>query len=301
MDRLDTWLIFAAVADHGSFAEAARRLGRSPAAVTRAVAELEERLAIRLLNRTTRSVALTDEGARYLDQCRRLLADVEELEASSAGEHRPPRGALAITAPVIFGRLHVLPTVQAFLADHPAVDARLLLIDRTVSLIEEGLDVGVRLGQLPDSSLRAIRAGEVRRGVYASPAYFERHGVPRDPHELGDHACIAFNAITPVADRWSFNRQDGSFTVAVKPRLIVNSGEAAIDAAVAGLGLTCVLSYQVTHHLATGALQRVLADFEPPAVPIHVLHPAGRHLPSKVRLFVDRAVNDLRERFAASA
>lgn len=295
MDRLDAWAIFAAVADQGSFVAAARRLGRSPAAVTRAVAELEQRLATRLLDRTTRSVALTDEGARYLDQCRRVLADAAELEAPAVGPHPEPRGTLAVAAPVSFGRLHVLPILQAFLDDHPAVDARLLLVDRTVSLVEEGLDVGVRLGAPPDASYRAIRAGEVRRGVYASPAYLERHGVPDAPQALGDHTCIAGDA--PV-DRWPFHRREGSFTIAVKPRLVVNSGDAAIDAAAAGLGLACGFSYQVAQRLATGALRHVLADFEPPPVPINVVHPAGRHLPSKVRLFVDRAVDDLRKRFA---
>ena len=300
MDRLDTWTIFTAVAEQSSFTKAARQLGRSPAAVTRAIAELEERLATRLLNRTTRSVALTDDGARYLHQCRRVLTEIAELEASTAGTHPEPRGSLAITAPVIFGRLHVLPIVEKFLADYPAVDAKMLLVDRSVSLVEEGLDVGVRIGQLPDSSLRAIRAGEVRRGVYASPAYLRRRGVPKDPRKLADHACVAFTAISPIAERWSFHRDNGSFAVAVTPRLVVNSGEAAIDAAVSGVGLTCALSYQVTQHVAAGTLRRVLADYEPPPLPIHVMHPAGGHLPSKVRLFVDCAVSALRRKFAAA-
>jgi DNA-binding transcriptional LysR family regulator len=298
VDRLDTWTIFTAVAEQSSFTKAARQLGRSPAAVTRAIAELEQRLATRLLNRTTRSVALTDDGARYLHQCRRVLVEIAELEASPAGAQQAPRGSLAITAPVIFGRLHVLPIVEKFLADYPAVDARMLLVDRSVSLVEEGLDVGVRIGQLPDSSLRAIRAGEVRRGVYASPAYLRRRGVPKDPRELADHACVAFTAISPIAERWSFHRDGKSFAVAVTPRLVVNTGEAAIDAAVSGVGLTCALSYQVTQHIAAGALRRVLADYEPPPSPIHVMHPAGGHLSSKVRLFVDCAVKALRRKFA---
>jgi DNA-binding transcriptional LysR family regulator len=155
----------------------------------------------------------------------------------------------------------------------------------------------VRIGQLPDSSLRAIRAGEVRRGVYASPGYLRRRGVPKDPHELADHVCVAFTAITPIADRWSFHRKKGSFAVAVKPRLIVNTGEAAIDAAAMGIGLTCVLSYQVTQHVAAGTLRPVLAEYEPPPLPIHVMHPAGGHLSPKARLFIDAAVNGLRGKF----
>jgi DNA-binding transcriptional LysR family regulator len=298
VDRLDTWAIFAAVAEQSSFTKAARQLGRSPAAVTRAVAELEKRLATRLLNRTTRSVSLTDDGVRYLDQCRRVLAEVAELDAAANGERQEPRGLLTITAPVIFGRMHVLPIVEKFLADYPEVDARLLLLDRSVSLVEEGIDVSVRIGQLPDSSLRAIRAGEVRRGVYASPAYLRRRGVPKSPRDLAEHACIAFTAITPVADRWTFYRENGNFTVTVKPRLVVNSGEAAIDAAISGLGITCVLSYQVTQHIAAGTLRCILAHYEPPLLPIHVLHPSGGHVSSKVRLFIDAAVAELRGTFA---
>ena len=253
---------------------------------------------MRLLNRTTRSVSLTDEGARYLDQCQRVLAEIAELDATTAGRHQEPRGSLTITAPVIFGRLHVLPIIDKFLTDHPAVNAKLLLVDRRVSLIEEGIDVGLRIGQLADSSLRAIRAGEVRRGVYASPVYLRRHGTPKEPHQLAAHACISFTAITPLADRWSFHRESGNFAVTVKPRLIVNTGEAAIDAAVSGIGLTCALSYQVTQHIAAGTLRRVLAEYEPPPLPIHVMHPAGRHLPAKVRLFIDDAVKALRAKFA---
>ena len=297
MDRLEAWTIFAAVGERGGFAKAARQLGRSPAAVTRAVAALEERLGLRLFNRTTRSVALTDDGLRYLERCRHVLGEVAALEAAASAARQEPQGSMALTAPVIFGSLHVLPILERFLADHPAVDARLLLLDRTVSLVEEGLDLGIRIGRLPDSSLRAIRAGAVTRGVYASPAYLRRRGVPKEPGDLREHDCIAFSAATPAADRWSFRGARGSVAVAIRPRLVVNSGEAAIDAAVGGLGLTCVLSYQVTEALAAGTLRRVLTAFEPPAMPIHVVHPAGRHLPAKVRLFIDRAVEELRGKF----
>jgi DNA-binding transcriptional LysR family regulator len=298
MDRLDAWTIFAAVGEQGGFAKAARQLGRSPAAVTRAVAALEERLGLRLFNRTTRSVALTDDGIRYLERCRHVLGEVAALEAAASDAGQELQGSLALTAPVIFGRLHVLPIVQRFLADYPAVAARLLLLDRTVSLVEEGLDLGVRIGRLPDSSLRAIQAGAVTRGVYASPDYLRHRGTPKHPRDLRGHDLVAFSATTPVVDRWSFRGTRGSIAIAVRPRLVVNSGEAAIDAAVAGLGLTGVLSYQVTEEIAAGKLRRVLASFEPPPLPIHLVHPAGRHLPARVRLFIDRAAAELRAKFA---
>ena len=297
MDRLDIWGIFVVVAEQRSFTRAARQLGRSPAAVTRAVAELEKRLSTRLLNRTTRSVSLTGDGTRYLDRCRRVLAEFAELDAASTGRQEP-HGSLSITAPVVFGRMHVLPIVEEFLTDHQGIDAKLLLVDRSVSLVEEGIDVAVRIGPLRDSSLKAIRAGEMRRGVYASPSYLARQGTPKHPHELTAHSCIAFSAIAPVTDRWTFHREKGSFAASVKPRLVINTGEAAIDAAVSGIGLTCALSYQVAQHIAAGTLCCVLKEYEPPPLPIHVLHPAGAHLPSKVRLFIDAAVAELRWKFA---
>src|SRR6516164_1558782 len=202
LDRLDALTIFVAVAEQQSFAEAARQLTRSPASVTRAIAALEERLQIRLFNRTTRSVALTDAGARYLENCRRLLSTYDELEAVDVGERVQPRGWINVTAPTMFGRLHVLPLVKSFLGQYPQVDVRLLLLDRVVSLVDEGLDLGVRIGQLPDSSLRAIRVGQIRRIVCASPEYIARHGVPTTPRHLRDHSVVACTAVTPIPDRW---------------------------------------------------------------------------------------------------
>lgn len=297
MDRLDALSIFVAVAEQGSFVAAARRLGRSPAAMTRAVAALEDRLGTRLLNRTTRAMALTDEGARYLDSARRLLAELEDLEAGAAGEGAAPRGTLAVTAPVLFGRLHVLPIALDFLKDHLAVELRLLLVDRVVSLVDEGLDVGVRLGRLPDSSLRAIAAGSIGRALYASPDYLARHGAPAAPQELTQHACIGFADGAAGVQRWSFGRDDAALAVGVRPRLAVNTAEAAVDAAVAGLGVTRVMTYQAAAMAEAGRLVRILRGHEPPSVPIQLVHPAGRHLPAKVRLFVDRAVAALRVRF----
>ena len=296
-DRLDTVAIFVAVAEQQSFAEAARQLSRSPASITRAVAALEQRLQTRLFNRTTRSVALTDAGARYLGSCRRLISAYDELEAVNLGERIQPQGWINVTAPTMFGRLHLLPIVQSFLAQYPQVDIRLLLLDRVVSLVDEGLDLGVRIGQLPDSSLRAIRVGQVRRVVCATPEYIARHGVPATPRELRNHSIVACTAVTPIPDRWSFHGPSGASSVAITPRLVVNTTAAAVDAALDGLGLTCILSYQAEPHAAAGRLQTVLAEYEPPAAPIHIVHPEGRHLPSKVRLFLDHAAGALRAKF----
>jgi DNA-binding transcriptional LysR family regulator len=294
VDRIDGWRTFAAVAEGRSFAAAARRLGRSPAAVTRAVAALEARLGARLLNRTTRSVALTDAGARALEAARRALAGFEELEGVVAVERQEPRGRLGVTAPIVLGRLHVLPVVQAFLREHPGANIEILLLDRVVSLVDEGFDVAIRLGRLPDSSLKAVRVGEVRRGVYASTKYLRMNGTPRTPQALARHACVACTAVTPVPDRWSFERDGRSFVAPVSSRLVVNTAEAAIDAALEGLGPTCVFSYQVDAHVRAGRLERILGQFEPPAVPAQVVIPAGRFVTPIVRAFVDRAVDALR-------
>ena len=296
-DRLDALTIFVAVAEQQSFAEAARQLNRSPASVTRAVTALEERLQTRLFNRTTRSVALTDAGARYLENCRRLLATYDELEAANLGERMQPRGWISVTAPVMFGRLHVLPLVQGFLGEYPQVNVRLMLLDRVVSLVDEGLDLGVRIGQLPDSSLRAVLVGQVRRVICATPQYIARYGVPTTPRDLANHSVVACTAVTPIPDRWSFRGRGGVTSVAVTPRLVVNTTAAAVDATLTGSGLTCILSYQAEPHVSAGRLQTVLVEYEPPPAPIHIVHPAGRHLPAKVRLFLDYAAGALRAKF----
>ena len=298
-DRLDALTIFVAVAERQSFAEAARQLNRSPASVTRGVAALEERLQTRLLNRTTRAVSLTDAGARFLESGRRLLATYDELETVSSGERTEPRGWVNVTAPVMFGRLHVLPLVRSFLSEYPQVDVRLLLLDRVVSLVDEGLDLGVRIGQLPDSGLRAVRVGQVRRIVCAAPQYLSRHGEPATPRDLGSHSLVACTAVTPVPDRWSFHGPDGATSVTVRPRLVVNTTAAAVDAALDQFGLTCIRSYQAEPHAAAGRLKTVLVEYEPPPAPIHIVHPEGRHLPPKIRLFLDYATERLRRQFGS--
>jgi len=305
MDRSEEWRVFVAVAGRRSFVEAARALRRSPQAITRAVAALEQRLGARLLNRTTRSVSVTGEGERYLERGRRVLAELDALE-SPPDAHAPLAGRLSLTAPVLFGQLHVAPLLHAFLAQHPEVDARLLLVDRVVSLADEGIDLAVRIGALPDSSLRARPVGQVRWVVCASPAYLARAGVPRSLEALSRHACITFDAGSPFADNWAFPRGGGSRgggpragrrerSVALRPRLIVNTAQAGIDAAIAGLGIVRVLSYQVERALADRKLCLILESFAPPPVPIQILQLPG--VPNRLAsAFVDFAAERLRAR-----
>ncbi len=276
MDRLDEWQVFAAVAALRSFAAAARQLGRSPQAVTRAVAALEARIGVKLLHRTTRSVSLTSDGERYLEAARRAVAEFQALEAPRDSS---VRGRVAITAPVLYGQLRVMPVVAELLAAYPEVDARVVLLDRVVALAEEGVDVGIRVGALPDSALRARPLGVVRSVLVASPAYLARGGTPRRPEALADHACIALTATTPIVERWAFPGERRERSVAVRPRLVVNTGQAAIDAALAGLGIVRVLSYQVDELVAQGRLRVVLAGHEPPPVPVQLVMlpgPLGR-------------------------
>ena len=296
MDRLDAVTVFVAVAEQESFAAAARKLSRTPAAVTRAVAELEQSLSTRLLNRTTRSVALTEAGQLYLERARKLLAAHAEFEGA-APDDREPSGLLHVTAPANFGRQHLMPLLSAFMEKYPRVDARVLLLDRVVSMVEEGLDVGVRLGKLPDSSLRATRAGTVKMAVYASPSYIARHGAPATPAELAQHRTIASGNINPTPDRWSFGNADRTSHVTVKPRLIVNSTEAAADAAAAGLGIASLVSYQAAQHVAAGRLVEVLSEYNDEQIPIHIVQPGGRFAPAKVRAFIDEISAGLRRKF----
>lgn len=293
MDRLDAMRLFVAVAEAGSFGAAARRLGVSAPVATRAVAALEERLGVRLLHRTTRAMRLSEAGTHFLADCRRILHELEEAEAAAGGLHAEPRGALAVTAPAMFGRRHVAPIAIDFLARHPAVSLRTLLVDRVVDLIEEGLDVAVRIAHLPDSTLNATRVGEVRRVVCAAPAYLEARGEPARPADLSYHRIITFApGIAPVG--WTFRAGSRSETMNPPAHLIVNTAEVAIAAAVAGHGLTRVLSYQAAPELRAGKLRLVLEPFEPPPSPIHVVHREGRSASGRVRAFVDFAVERLR-------
>jgi DNA-binding transcriptional LysR family regulator len=292
MDRYQAMKVFQQVAEAGGFAAASRKLNISPPAVTRTIAGLEDLIGARLLVRTTRSVKLTEAGERYLDECRRILAEIADAEAAAAGAYTRPTGTLTVTASVLFGQIYVLPIVTRFLDEHPHVTGRLLFVDRVTSLIDEGIDVAIRIGHLPDSSHAAIRVGSVRRVICASPTYFERAGVPATPQELAGHRIIAATAAWSRLD-WRFGAA-GAEMVDVKPALFCNSNEAAIAAARDGWGLTRVLSYQIGPDLQSGRLLTVLGEHEEAPLPIHIVHTEGRRASAKVRAFVDAATAALR-------
>ncbi len=298
MDRLRAMEVFAAVAEAGSLAGAARKLRLSPPAITRAVAALERRLGVRLLERTTRSLAVTEAGLRFLDSARRLLAELDEAERSAAGATGRPTGHLRVTAPLGFGRAHVAPVLASFLNEWPEVSASLTLLDRVANMVEEGFDVAVRIGALPDSSLVARRVGEVRRLVVASPAYLARRGAPARPEELKRHEVIAFTG-QPTAREWRFVEDGRPLAVALAPRFEVNDTLAALMAAERGEGLAAALSYVAAPALAGGRLVSVLERFATPPVPVHLVHPQARLVAAKVRSFVDHAAPRLKERLAA--
>jgi DNA-binding transcriptional LysR family regulator len=287
-DRFEALHAFVKVADLQGFAPAARSLGVSPSGVTRLVAALEAKLGVRLLQRTTRTVTLTDPGTRYLVRARRILADLEEADSSVEAERNQPTGQLVIAAPLMFGRLHVAPLVCDYLAFYPGVSADLTLADRVVNLVEEGIDVAVRLGQLPDSSLIARKIGETRRVIVASPAYLKRHGTPRDPRDLKAHTTIRFSGLTASSD-WRFRRDGKDEHVSLTPRYTTNSADAAIGHALRDGGLTCVLAYQVSEAVKAKTLKVVLAEFATPPLPIQLVYPTSRLLSAKVRAFVDLA------------
>jgi DNA-binding transcriptional LysR family regulator len=286
MDRIEAMQAFVAVADLRGFAPAARKLGLSPSGVTRLIAALEEHLGARLLQRTTRSVALTDVGSRYLERARRILADVEEAEVSAQDERTRPGGRLVVSAPVGFGRLHVSPMMSEYLKRYPDVSGELRLADRVVNLVEDGVDVAVRIGHLPDSSLVARHVGEMRRIVVASPGYLKRRGEPDTPEAIASHETIQFGA-TAASPDWLFVRDGQEIHVAPTPRLTTNSSDAAIQYAVQDGGLTRVLAYQAAEAIKAGRLKIVLAKFEQPASPIHMVYPTSRLLSAKVRTFID--------------
>ena len=293
MDRLHLMSVFVAVAEAESFAGGARRLGMSPPAVTRAIAALETRLRVKLLNRTTRFVRVTEAGQRYLDDARRVIGDVDAADEAAAGINAEPRGHLAVTAPMLFGRMFVTPGIVDYLQRYPGMEVSALFLDRVVNLLEEGLDVGVRIGELPDSSMKALGAGHVRRVVCASPDYLKKHGTPKTPAELAYHVVVLSSTVTPIVD-WKFAHDAKTTSVRVKPRLTVTSNEAAIEAVCAGFGVTRLLSYQVAPYVAAGRLKIVLSTFEPQRLPIHILHREGKYASAKVRTFVDLMVARLR-------
>lgn len=285
MDRFECLAAFVAVADHGGFAAAARALNTSPPRVTRAVAALERHLGVPLFHRSTRAVSLTDDGLKLLERARRVLLDWREAEQIATGGKSVPRGQIFVTAPVMFGRLHVLPVIGALLARHEGLTARMMLLDRNVRIVEEGIDVAVRIGPLADSALRAVRIGSVEQTIVASPSYLAEHGAPIEPIDLAGHRCVVSSG-GRSGNSWSLG-VNGARAVRADPRLTVNTVDAMIAAAEAGLGLANLLSYQVADAIAAGRLVRVLADHAPPALPVTLLYDAGRAAMPAVRIFID--------------
>lgn len=289
VDHLDQLRLFLAIVDAGSFAAGGRKFARSPSSATRIIAELEQRLGTRLLQRTTRKLSLTDSGARLVEQARRLLGDFDEAIRYAVGEGGRLRGPIHLSAPISFGNRHVAPVVRDFLDAHPEITVRMTLEDRLVDLVEERIDVAMRIGHLENSSLVCKRVGMLRRVVVASPDYLRRHGTPRTPEQLARHAAVSFvNHANPAA--WIFQGRDRKpRKVGVPSRLEVNRAEAAILLARQGMGLTRALSYQVADDIARGSLVRLLKAYEPAPIPIHLVYPSARLLAPRIRAFLDFA------------
>jgi DNA-binding transcriptional LysR family regulator len=301
MDRYEAMSVFAAIVDGGSLSAAGRHLNVPLATVSRKLADLEAHLKTRLITRSTRKLVLTEAGRDYLDACRQILEQVDEAERAASGAYAKIKGQLVLAAPIVFGRLHVVPVAAAFLELHPEVDIQLRLGDRNVNLIEEHVDVALRIGALPDSNLVATQVGTIRRVACASPEYLKRFGRPRSLEELGAHRCITFDGLD-AATAWTFVGADGQKRqVRVCSRMTVSTADAAIEAAIQGLGLTRVLSYQVADALHSGRLVRVLVDEESPAIPASLIYVGQGRLPMKTRAFIDFAVGPLRDRMSTIA
>jgi DNA-binding transcriptional LysR family regulator len=297
MDRLEAMSLLVAVAEAGSLSAAGRKLGVPLPTVSRKISDLEAHLNTRLLTRSTRKLALTDSGAAYVAAARRILDEVSEAERAASGEHAAPRGDLVITAPVVFGRLHVLPVLAEFLSQWPEINVRLVLADRNLHLIDDHIDIAVRIGALADSALVATQVGTVRSVVCGSPAYFAAHGAPQRPEDLAKLTAVTFDPLSS-SQPWIFRdpKSKRELRVAVRSRLSVNTAEAAIDGAAAGLGVTRVLSYQVAHAVLKGRMQIVLAEYEPAPLPVSLIHAGHELTPLKVRMLLDFAAPRLRGR-----
>jgi DNA-binding transcriptional LysR family regulator len=295
MDRFDAMSVLLAVVEEGSLSAGARRLRAPLTTVSRKVADLEQHLGTRLLVRTSRRVGLTDAGRDYVAASRRILEQVEEAERAAAGEFSEPRGMLSVTASVVFGRRHVLPVAAEFLALYPMIDLRLFLSDRHVNLLDEHLDLGIRIGHLEDSNLVATRVGQVRRVICASPDYLARRGNPAVPEDLREHDGITFRGFS-TSPEWRYRGDAPALSVEPRTRLAVNSTEAAIDAAMAGLGVVRVLSYQIVDELRSGALVPLLEAFAPEPIPVQVVYASQGQLPVKARAFLDWLAPRLRAR-----
>lgn len=294
MDRFKQLETFVAVADAGGFNAAARQLQMSPPSVTRLIADLEDRIGTRLFVRTTRQVSVTEAGERLHLDAARILAELQIAEASATGAHVEPQGVLTVTAPLMFGHRIIAPIIRDYLNTYPAVSARTLFVDRVVNLIDEGLDVALRIGELPDSSLKAVRVGSIRRVTVAGPAYLKANRRPKIPKDLANHKTIIPLGLNPVPS-WEFVADGKRQSVKVNPTLSCNTVEVALDAACAGWGITRLLSYQVADALKSGDLVEVLGKFEERRLPIHLMHSEGHLTTAKIRTFVDFAAKALRQ------
>jgi DNA-binding transcriptional LysR family regulator len=293
VDRLLLMTVFVAVAEEGSFASAARRLSISPPAVTRAIAALEAHLGIRLFNRTTRYVRMTEAGQRYLEDARRVIAAADEADEAAIGLNAEPRGHITVTASVLFGRLYIMSGIVDYMKRYPAMGVSAIFVDRVVNMLEEGIDVAIRIGELPDSSYRAIRVGAIRRVLCASPQYLAEHGMPQSPEEIANHQIILARGLNPLSEL-KFVKDNQALTVKVKPRLNVSDNDSAVEAAVNGLGITRLLSYQIAPQLKADTLKIILSEYEPKPVPVHIMHSEGRHTSAKIRTFIDLIAEKLR-------
>jgi DNA-binding transcriptional LysR family regulator len=298
VDRLEAMAILLSVVEKGSFSAASRALRMPLATVSRKVSELESHLGTTLLVRTTRRVALTEAGAAYAASARRVLEIIDETERIAAGEFHAPRGELVLTAPVLFGRLHILPVVADFLAIYPEINVRLVFTDRNIDLIDEHVDMAARIGSLPESSMIATRIGSMRTVVCASPQLLARHGVPKFPEDLADWPCVNFDFRSPSLT-WPFRSREGIREAPVKPRLSVSTAEAAVWAAAQNVGLTRVLHYQCADGVRDGSLKIILKDFEVDPLPVHLIHAARGALPLKMRAFLDFAAGRIRKALAS--
>jgi DNA-binding transcriptional LysR family regulator len=295
MNQLESMRVLLAVIDAGSLSAAGRKLAMPLATVSRKIAQLEAHLKARLLTRSTRQLALTEAGREYVAACRRILDEVHEAERTVAGEYHAPRGEVVVTAPIVFGRLHVLPVICEFLRVYPEVVVRLALGDRIVNLLEDRVDLAIRIGALPDSGLTSTTLGRIRRVVCASPAYLTEHGTPQHPRDLGEHHCISFELLAG-ADKWRFQIDGRDVPVQVRSRLVLDTAEAGVDAAIAGAGISCVLSYQAEPAVRTGQLRLLLQNFEPAPISVSFLYSGRGALPLKLRALLDFAAPRLRAR-----
>lgn len=296
MDRFDAIRTLLAAVDGGSLSAASRALGMPLPTVSRKVSELETHLGTQMVVRTSRKLVLTDAGQAFVQSSRRILGELEEAERAASGEYQSPRGELLVTAPIMFGKLHILPVVLSFLCIYPDVNVRLVLADTVIDLIDNHVDVAARLGRLPDSGLVAMKAGEVRWITCASPDYLARHETPQTPTDLLHHDCLAFEGLQ-TSRSWSFT--SGGDAIAIRPRLGVNTADALIEAASAGLGVARMTSYQAAAALREGKLVRLLQAYEPEAIPVHLVHTGPPLLPLKLRAFLDFAGPRVREALAA--